>query len=38
MINPIDGRLADLDERLFMPRELSWLSKEDHFLSLNTTL
>ena len=26
MINPIDGRLADLDERLFMPRELSWLS------------
>lgn len=26
MNNPIDGRLADLDERLFMPRELSWLS------------
>ena len=26
MINPIEGRLADLDERLFMPRELSWLS------------
>ena len=26
MSNPIDGRLADLDERLFMPRELSWLS------------
>ena len=26
MIDPIDGRLADLDERLFMPRELSWLS------------
>ena len=25
-INPIDGRLADLDDRLFMPRELSWLS------------
>lgn len=25
-INPIDGRLADLDERLFIPRELSWLS------------
>ena len=24
--NPIDGRLADLDDRLFMPRELSWLS------------
>ena len=26
MNNPIDGRLADLDETLFMPRELSWLS------------
>jgi len=26
MNNSIDGRLADLDERLFMPRELSWLS------------
>ena len=26
MNNPIDRRLADLDERLFMPRELSWLS------------
>lgn len=26
MNNPIDGRLADLDEQLFMPRELSWLS------------
>jgi len=26
MNNPIDGRLADLDERLFMPRELSWRS------------
>lgn len=26
MNNPIDGRFADLDERLFMPRELSWLS------------
>lgn len=26
MIDPIDGRLADLDETLFMPRELSWLS------------
>ena len=26
MSNPIDGRFADLDESLFMPRELSWLS------------
>ena len=26
MTSPIDGRFADLDESLFMPRELSWLS------------
>jgi polyphosphate kinase len=26
MSNPIKKRLADLDEELFMPRELSWLS------------
>jgi polyphosphate kinase len=26
MTNPIKRRLADLDEELFMPRELSWLS------------
>ena len=26
MPNPIKTRLADLDETLFIPRELSWLS------------
>ncbi len=26
MVSPIKTRLADLDENLFMPRELSWLS------------
>jgi len=26
MANPIKARLADLDEKLFIPRELSWLS------------
>ena len=30
--NPIQPRLADLDESLFMPRELSWLSFNDRVL------
>lgn len=30
--NPIQPRLADLDENLFMPRELSWLSFNERVL------
>ena len=26
MVSPVKSRLADLDESLFIPRELSWLS------------
>ena len=32
MTSPIQPRLADLDEKLFMPRELSWLRFNDRVL------
>ena len=32
MVNPIKRRMGDLDDSLFMPRELSWLSFNERVL------